>query len=129
MIGAVVVRPLQCVEVEAVLEGAMAPCLHPPPSSHQSVVERHPLGTPLVELLVGVGEPVHQQSNILLVNGRAAPDAEAVRGVTVGADVVRDVLGLEPSNHLLQLGGLGGRGVMPKSEKRKTDRRRGALVQ
>ena len=41
MIGAVVVRPLQCVEVEVVLEGAMAPCLHPPPSSHQSVVERH----------------------------------------------------------------------------------------
>ena len=41
MIGAVVVGPLQCVEVEVVLEGAMAPCLHPPPSSHQSVVERH----------------------------------------------------------------------------------------
>ena len=39
MIGAVVVRPLQCVEV--VVEGVMAPCLHPPPSSHQSVVERH----------------------------------------------------------------------------------------
>ena len=32
MIGAVIVRPLQCVEVEVVLEGATAPCL-PPPSA------------------------------------------------------------------------------------------------
>ena len=38
MIGAVVVRPLQCAEVEAEV---VVPCLHPPPSSHQSVVERH----------------------------------------------------------------------------------------
>lgn len=59
-----------------------------------------------VEFLVGVFQPLHEELDVLGVDGRAAPHAKAIGGVAVGADVVGDVFGLEPGDHFLELGGV-----------------------
>src|SRR5689334_25382588 len=54
-----------------------------------------------LDLPIGPVEPRQQGFQIRLLDGGAAPDAQARRGVAVGADVVARLLALQQVGHLL----------------------------
>src|SRR6516164_6177859 len=59
-----------------------------------------------LDLCVGPVEPRQQGLQITLLDGGAAPDAQARRGVAIGTDVVARLLALQEVGHLLGRGGL-----------------------
>src|SRR5271165_5602598 len=61
----------------------------------RALADSRGLGKLALELLEGVIEPMRQRFDIACFDGRAAPDAQARRRVSISADIVGDFLVFE----------------------------------